>query len=174
MPEIVQSPKQKPAGMYVTLHGRIVGRNFPAQVGKLIDFQTDVKDSTSQLQRCDLSMSDMELQNLTTHVSSATEDYRRAVEEGAPVNIVMERIWTLQDWLGRLVDVASDRPDDVAGLLESLRETVTDAVDIRFVERGPFPVNVPAVIRSRSAIRRSLAELELMNGGFVFAHATST
>jgi hypothetical protein len=116
-------------------------------------------------------MSDTELRNLTDHVSSATEDYKRAVAEGAPADIVMERIWLLQDWLGRLVDAASDRPDDVAGLLQSLRSRIAEAVDGGSSQRGPFPVTVPAVMRSRAAIQRSLAELELMTGGFAFAHA---
>ncbi|HEX4773584.1 MAG TPA: hypothetical protein VH351_22320 [Bryobacteraceae bacterium] len=114
-------------------------------------------------------MSDTELRSLTTHVSSATQDYRRAVEEGAPVDIVLERIWFLQDWLGRLVDAASDRSG--ASLPESLRQSIKDTVSSRFSEGGPFPVTVPAVMRSRAAIQKSLAELESMNGGLAFIHA---
>lgn len=116
-------------------------------------------------------MSDTKLRNLTIHVSSATEDYQRAVAEGAPVNILLERIWSLQDWLGRLVDAASDRPGEIDRLLESLRHSITEAVDSGFSPRAPFPVTFPAVMRSRVAIQRSLAELDLMSGGFAFMHA---
>jgi hypothetical protein len=116
-------------------------------------------------------MLDAELRNLTIHVSNATKDYHRAVTEGAPVNIVLERIWLLQDWLGRLLDATSDRPCDAKLVLESLRSRVSEAVDSGFAKRGPFPVTVPAVSRSRAMIQEHLAELERLNGGPVLAHA---
>jgi len=117
-------------------------------------------------------MSDTELRKLTIQVSTATEGYQRAVAEGAPVHILMEKLWTVQDWLARFVDAASDEPDTAADLLESLRPRITTEVsDTVFSGRGPFPVSVAAITRSKAAITRSLTELKLISGGLAFAHS---
>jgi hypothetical protein len=106
-------------------------------------------------------MDDAVLRNLASLVLGAATECRNLQSDNFPVSIVLERLWLLQDSLARLVDTASDHPEDAAMLLGSLRRDVIQEVsESVIVSRESHSINVAAARQSRTAIQHLLTELQ--------------
>jgi hypothetical protein len=140
----------------------------------LTELKVDVDDSRSKIQQCTFPMDDTELRNLVSHVLNAARGCRNALASAMTVDVILERLWMLQDCLGRLVDAASDEPQDAKNLFWSQRANiVAEVLDSLVISRKAQPANVAAATQSRTAIKKLLLELEHMNDGHMLAQSTS-
>lgn len=139
-----------------------------------MEFESGVNVETLSSLHYSLSMNETELRNLAAEIQSAAAASREALAECAPVRTVLERLWLLQDLLGRLVDALSDAPEDAAELWVVAWPTIVDDIRASVISRcGSSLFNLSAVARSRAAIATLTEEVEAMRHGREFAHSAT-
>lgn len=91
----------------------------------------------------------------------SVSDVRRALSFGTDTSEILSRTWGLQDTLGRLLDQASDEPQEVFETLSNAYpQLITEIESVLKAESRRGSMRVPAFHQSFAAIGKSLQRLQ--------------
>ena len=102
-----------------------------------------------------------DIERLCENVAVSVSEVRAVFRSALPVPEILDRFWSLQDNLSRLLEAITDYPVETLEALESRPRLLGDVVDVlEFSSKLPTLRNIAAVRESADSINNSLLEIQ--------------